>query len=299
MRKFLFIILDTFLCVCLSCVQHGQNQDPESQVPDSIAPFLELFYGMDKDEQGNYVDSILDTIPGLLKFEKSAMWCNPEDSMKYNASMGLYIDTVFPSQKIESELLSLADSLLRVDDSDNSVWDAMPRFDACGDSVTTSSFLEFWSNLYDKVAVAKAPPKHSAFPQVLDFRWCTVIHKIYEDENVTTYLVGESWDVHGSCGCPSKSSYLTFDKTTGSRLTVSDVVDHFKEGEIENLLRQRYCSASKENGYEPTDITGKRLISEADGVAQIGNLYLFYYHPYKIGCGAEGQYNLFVPIHNI
>ena len=290
--SFLLIAIGLFA----SCNRSGSvATTTEVEIPDSIAPFLGLFYGMDKDEHGNYVDSILDVIPCLHKFEKSAIWCNPEDSMKYNASMGLYIDTVFPSPKIRSVLLSLTDSLLRVEESDNHVWNKMPRFAAYDDRFTISSFLDFWSILYDKVAITKAPPKHSDFPQVLDFRWCVVIHKIYEDDKVATYLVGESWDFHGSCGCPSQSSYLTFDKQTGAILALSDIIARYNRDELGELLYKSYCSQpmARKNGY----VSGDVLVSEADGVAQIGNSYLFYYHPYKIGCGAEGQYNLFVP-HN-
>lgn len=296
MKTIYYFFICVALCLISGCNRHVSGVPAgQENVPDSIAPFLGLSYGMGTDANGNYVDSILDTIPGLIKFEKSAMWCDPEDSIKYDAAMGLYVDSVFPTRQIEGQLLTLADSLLRVEESDKSLWDSMPRFNAYADSATVNSFLNFWSNLYDKVSISKAPPMNSAFQPVLDFRWCTVIHKIYEDDEVATYLVGESWDVHGSCGNPSWSSYLTFDKQTGAQLMVSDVVRQFKKGEVENLLLQRYSASAKEKGYEPTDITGESLITEADGVARIGNLYLFFYHPYKIGDGAEGQFNLFIP----
>ncbi len=40
--------------------------------------------------------------------------------------------------------------------------------------------------------------------------------------------------------------------------------------------------------------TGEALIERADGAAFVGGGILFYFHPYNIGCGAEGQYNIVI-----
>lgn len=294
MKSIISFLLLIAIGLFASCNRSGSVAiNTEVQIPDSIAPFLGLFYGMDKDAQGNYVDSILDTIPGLQKFEKSAMWSYRSDSVKYLASMGLYIDGRFPSEQIKEQMLSLADSLLRFEDADTTQLFNLPRFSISNESASVQTFLTTWSKTFDETSKIRHNASDSTFMRVSDLRWCVVIHKIYEDEKFATFLAGMSFDIHGSCGCPSQSSYLTFNKQTGKKLTISDVMVKYDKKELKHILYKSYCSQSmaRENGY----VNGEILISESDGVAKIGDYYLFFYHPYKIGCGAEGQYNLFVP----
>ena len=40
------------------------------------------------------------------------------------------------------------------------------------------------------------------------------------------------------------------------------------------------------------DLTGKELIDCADGCAIVNEGVMFYYRPYSVGSGAEGEYNL-------
>ena len=66
---------------------------------------------------------------------------------------------------------------------------------------------------------------------------------------------------------------------------------------MKKAVREQYEKAAASKGFEANDnYTGDKLISERDGIALLDEGVLIYFHPYKIGIGAEGQYNLIIPV---
>ena len=104
-----------------------------------------------------------------------------------------------------------------------------------------------------------------------------------------------SVDYHGSNGCPSEADYLTYEISSGDPLSIQEVLALYPVSNLMQKLRDAYVAAAKERNFEPSDsMTGEKLLQEADGAAIINEGLLIYYKPYKIGCGAEGQYNLVI-----
>lgn len=67
------------------------------------------------------------------------------------------------------------------------------------------------------------------------------------------------------------------------------------ENEIELLLRQSYILEQQKRGYDDYLAIDVLLDhSYKNNCAKVKEGMLFYYHPYEIGCGADGQYNLII-----
>ncbi len=75
---------------------------------------------------------------------------------------------------------------------------------------------------------------------------------------------------------------------------VLDIVTAETKDKIASSLYLEYCKEAATKGFTPGDITGEYLIEKANGIALVNERILFFFHPYNIGCGAEGQYNLII-----
>lgn len=177
---------------------------------------LDLFYGMKKDS-GKYHDSVLDTIPGLLHREYEALWCYHPDSLKFNMSIGIYMDSIYPSDPVRKYLFEKMDSDVKegfaYDVSDNDL-----NLFVRGASLQTSatSFLDKWEHIFQQFTSKKRCDESCyAYHNIVGSRGCTVCHKIYEDSLWVTYILEESVDYHSSCGCPGSADYITLCTQTG------------------------------------------------------------------------------------
>ena len=101
-----------------------------------------------------------------------------------------------------------------------------------------------------------------------------------------------SVDYHSSCGCPSSADYYTINKQSGEIFNLSKFLAQFKRSDITALIRREYENEAKAKGFTPSNFTGSELLDKANGIAKINEGMILYFHPYNIGCGAEGQYNL-------
>ena len=94
---------------------------------------------------------------------------------------------------------------------------------------------------------------------------------------------------------PSSADYLTIEKKSGRVLAFYDFFTKDHENEIELLLRQSYILEQQKRGYDDyLAIDGLLDHSYKNNCAKVKEGMLFYYHPYEIGCGADGQYNLII-----
>jgi len=121
-----------------------------------------------------------------------------------------------------------------------------------------------------------------------------VAHKIYDQGDQATYLVEMSWSYNGSNGCTSKANFYTINKETGEILTVDDLVKKYGEPTLTDKLWSAYQAEQSKRGYKngQTSVSQNEILSKADGCAIINEGLMFYYLPYHIGSGADGEYNL-------
>ena len=123
---------------------------------------------------------------------------------------------------------------------------------------------------------------------------CIVAHRIYDKGDYASYIIEFSYDYNGSNGCPSWADYITVNKKTGRRLTADDLVKKYGYARVCKSVRDAYVKAKCERNadLELYNCTGQELISLADGCAIVDEGVMFYYRPYVVGCGAEGEFNL-------
>lgn len=257
---------------------------------------LDLFYGMDKDSTGVYCDSVLDNIPGLIHKEYVRKWLMPNDTAWFEISMGIYLDEEFPNEIVRETVLNMVDNVI----PGTFYGDIVPAQEAAMNwreinKQSSCEFLDSWERVFDELTrINGYGPECEHYDEIPESRGCTVCHKVYEDAKWATYIIEFSFNCHITCGCPSKANYYTIYKDTGYVLTISDVLAQHDRYVIGELLVGTYKYEVSQTGFHPMTFTGDELISMADGVAIINEGILFYYHPYNIGCGAEGQYNLFI-----
>lgn len=275
----------------------GKFELPEKRKNSSS--LLDLFYGMEKDSAGAYLDDVrLDTIPGLIHKEFRSIWCHHADSIKFEMSMGLYLDESYPSEIIQDILFKKLDAVIPegfsydIDDAQNVLLKRGVKF-----TQSARSFIRDWGKLFNRVSALNGySSKFSHYPMIVGSRGCAICHKIYEDSIWATYIIEMSVDYHSSCGCPSSADYYTINKTSGKIFNLSDLLSRHESIEIERLILNEFDIETNAKGLSTCGLTGKELINRATGIAKFNEGILFYYHPYNIGCGAEGQYNLIIPI---
>lgn len=268
---------------------------------------MDLFLGMDYDENFSYMgsDSLLYRFPGLIMQENDAMWYddNEEDDfhVKFRFSMGLYIDKEYPSEAIFRKMEGAIDSALVIGIGPYDGMDTQPAFRLreTNKPQNAREILDYASkvfNIYTQQKRARKP--ESAYEQILEGRWCLVAHKVYDKGDLATYMVVVSYDINGSNGCPSQAQYLTLDKKTGRLLQPEDMIARYDRENLKNQLWKAYVEeATRVSGFDEDMLTldPENLLSEVSGCAIINEGILFYYVPYTIGSGAEGEYFLVLP----
>lgn len=279
-----------------------EKWDGKFELPEprkSSTSLLDLFYGMERDLTGGYLDDArLDTISGLIHKEFRSIWCHHADSVKFEMSMGLYIDECYPTVVVRNVLFEKLNAVIPegfsydIDETQDSLLKRGVR-----SAQSARAFIRDWEHLFNRVSALNGyNSSFSNYPMIVGSRGCAVCHKIYEDSIWATYIIEMSVDSHSSCGCPSSADYYTINKTTGKIFSASDILSRHRLSEIERLLLNEFDIETNAKGRLTCGLTGMELINRANGIAKLNEGILFYYHPYNIGCGAEGQYNLIIPI---
>lgn len=287
--KYLSLFIISILSLS-SCRIETNDKDLELSRPN----YLDLFYGMERGSDLNYTfrDSILDNTSGLVGRNIYDTIYNNEDNSKTRISLGIYIDERFPNSKIQSRIEEAIDTAIY---NELSFWGnefAVPL----SNSITypykgaDDMFVE-WNKRFDRLVstMQNQRPSNEYKELASEARVAAVAHKIYEDSDWATYIVETSVDYYGSCGCPSSADYFSVNKRNGDILTLDDILKQYDSSNIGDLLISEYQKESGQCGYTPTE-----LLKRVDGVAYTTFGLLFYFHPYNIGSGAEGQYNLII-----
>lgn len=260
--------------------------------------FLGLCYGMEKNADGEYMDSVLDAIPEITHKEFSSIWYIPSDSVRFEMTLGIYLDNEYPSDVVRETVFKKLNSIIPegfTHDIDNRQESLLKSGVKTMQSV--KSFLDGWGNLFNEVSKLNGyNPKFANYPMIVGSRGCAVCHKIYEDTLWATYIIEMSVDYHSSCGGPSSADYYTINKQSGHILNLSEYQTLLKRSDVADLIRHEYENEAEAKGFTPSNYAGNELIDKADGIAKLNEGMIIYFHPYNIGCGAEGQYNLILPI---
>ena len=102
-----------------------------------------------------------------------------------------------------------------------------------------------------------------------------------------------------SCGDTTAESYYSVNLETGEVATITDFV---RESDLSKLaiIMMKYLKNYRGERWSgpvfdwiPSEPL--KLLKAMNGCAMIREGLVIYYHPYKIGCGAEGQYNAVIP----
>lgn len=264
---------------------------------------LDLFYGMEStpdDRSYELRDSLLESIPSIEKRECVDVWYHNYDNYYFQASLGMYYDKEYPTPEIKRRVSEAVDTLLINEIgyyfyhiAEDSV-KLMREFFCQSDEHDMFQFGEWLFNAITPTLKNDKPVEE--YWKMYASRVCMVTHKVFENDSLVTYIVESSIDYNGSCGCPSSASYYTYRKSDGYLFTTADLTVDYTGNQLEDALGQVYDDLMKSRGYEYTHevLSNNVLSTRMDGCAIIEEGLLVYYHPYNIGVGAEGQYNLII-----
>lgn len=271
--------------------------------------WLELFMGMDAefvptvdgDSTYRYTCSLpeLEGDEGIARQELEATWYNNDDDpCRYRCTWGLYVDKDFPSDMVFRRVEIGIDTLLTQSFCYNEELNDVKQTFARRKGYVprkTQDILDRAKSLFEQFTRKKQPTKPEAeYRDYPEARVCIVAHKIYDRDEWATYIIEFSFDYNGSNGCPSWADYITVNKKTGQSLTTDDIVKRYGAGQVSKNLRDAFVKAKDERNatLDVQNYSGAELIDAADGCAIIDEGVMFYYRPYNIGCGAEGEFNL-------
>ena len=264
---------------------------------------LDLMYGMEITPGGRSYelrDSLLESIPLIEKRECVDVWYHNYDNWYCQASLGMYYDKEYPTPEIKRRVSEAVDTLLINEIgyyfyhiAEDSV-KLMREFFSQSDEHDMFQFGEWLFNAITPTLKNDKPVEE--YWKMYANRICMVTHKVFENDSLVTYIVESSIDYNGSCGCPSSASYYTYRKFDGYLFTTADLTVDYSGNQLEDALGQVYDDLMKSRGYESTHkvLSNNVLSTRMDGCAIIEEGLLVYYHPYNIGVGAEGQYNLII-----
>ena len=106
-----------------------------------------------------------------------------------------------------------------------------------------------------------------------------------------------------SCGDNTTESYYSVDVETGRVVTITDLVREKDLPRLANLM-MKYLKNFKGElwtnpDFEWVSTDPLKLLMAMNGCALIREGLIIYYHPYEIGCGADGQFNAVIPYERI
>jgi len=273
-------------------------------------PWLTLFLGMGHVQEKIAEDDYhyrydcrlpeLDGVDGVARQELEATWYNNDDDYpsQYRCTMGLYVDKEFPSSEIFSQVERGVDTLLVQSFYCYEELEGLKAILAKRQDYKprdTQDMLDRAKSVFDQFTQLMRPTKSmSAYRVYPESRICIVAHKIYDRGDWASYIIEFSFSYNGSNGCPSWADYFTVNKKTGKRLTTSDLSEKYGYARVSKELRDAFVKAKQERNADPEtyNLSGQELIASADGCAIVNEGVMFYYRPYSVGCGADGEFNL-------
>lgn len=115
--------------------------------------------------------------------------------------------------------------------------------------------------------------------------------------DVVTFMTHQWYDMM-SCGDCTARSWHTVLRESGKEILLGDVIRKECMDELSDLIPQYLRNASglwKDVAVEADNVKGADLVKAMSGFALVEEGMVVYYHPYVIGCGADGQFNALIP----
>lgn len=116
-------------------------------------------------------------------------------------------------------------------------------------------------------------------------------------DDICTFMT-HSWYDMMSCGDCTQRSWHTILRNTGEEVKLRDIVpeEHIDEflALVSSNLRN-WQGLWREVALEGSNMDNSYLLDNMSGCALVDEGLVMYYHPYKIGCGADGQFNALIP----
>ena len=104
------------------------------------------------------------------------------------------------------------------------------------------------------------------------------------------------WDEDHGCRGTYRESWQTVDETSGRPLGIDDFIIPGMKDSLAVLMSKRLVSDNGENYftlYGTGDYRG--VLDRASGLAWIQEGLVIYFHPYSLGCGADGGFKAVIP----
>lgn len=268
----------------------AEDSDIRTNLP-SAQTLFDSNYGMAYDTntlEFLQQDSLLDTIPSLLHREYQETFYGYHDVLVLPATVGLYVDSTFCSERVFHRVVESIDSTLH---------HFCPEFyvPILKQARSTTDLFASFQRMLGHQKKRYLQQKGVQYEQGSGYRICVVVHKLYEDPTWITYYVALMWDEEGSNSLSHRVYYHTFNKKTGELLSKANIAKSLQlsEKQMCSNLPEAYkatCQQTQQT-YDP-DMTGDTLWQLADGCAIINEGPLFYYHQYTLGCGDDGDYHM-------
>ena len=102
-----------------------------------------------------------------------------------------------------------------------------------------------------------------------------------------------------SCGDNTTLSWYTIELRSGRQLSLSDIIDESQWQKFAYIMIQHLVNACGTPWLDHAKVIRNcdliDYLMQCDGCALVPEGVVVFYHPYNIGCGAEGQYNSLIP----
>ena len=259
----------------------------------------DLFIGMEEEEEEGYAPLAGSIVKDFRSRWYRVIQFDDEEPEKdaFDVLLRLNIDSIYPSQEVMNTVAARLDKNLKeifveaVKGDDTPYTQSHNRNLQLSNVKTSGDILEYakeWFMEFDKQI--KAPKDDETLTEIPPVVVSLVANRIYENDTESTYLLEYSYSYHGSNGCPSGAEYFTIDKATGKILGYDELIGEGKEKQVTDALQKAY---EKQFGG-PNEEQNWEWLSEdfRNNCARVKEGILFYYLPYSIGCGAEGEYFL-------
>lgn len=170
------------------------------------------------------------------------------------------------------------------------------KLPVCNDIVSvkkiTDYYLDNWKAHYDYYLNHKLVCEHLGKFNSPTEQYGLFVFDVWKHKGLYTMCVYEWYDM-ASCGNTGETSYYTVNSYSGKVLGMKDIVRNKDKAKLETLLKRKLAwKMYQRTRHYPQNIS---FIDNIDGLALIKEGLLVYFHPYNIGCGAEGQYNVVFP----
>lgn len=116
-------------------------------------------------------------------------------------------------------------------------------------------------------------------------------------DDICTFMTHSWYDMLSSGDCTARSWHTVLRKT-GEDVKLQDIIPEEHMNEFLNLVSsnlRNWKGLWRDVAQESSTMDNSYLLDNMSGCALVDDGLVVYYHPYRIGCGADGQFNALIP----